>query len=187
MRTDRRHRPHSHRQHAHGLFHTRAPANCKDSAVAVGIVYHALSLQRYDLPSADAFGWGGIEAGVTTDSAQAASGLKIRDDGHYTEAGDGTCPAYEVIGGPQNLQMLVESGLVTTVEAYLDPPAPTFMTDRGVKLGDPEATVRKAPRESQRSMPSNSMFRRVAPSSWQAGPRVTLWQPYRPTDSPSGT
>ena len=122
------------------------------------------------------FGCGGIEAGVTMDSAQAASGLKIRDDGHYTEAGDGTCPAYEVIGGPQNLQMLVESGLVTTVEAYLDPPAPTFMTDRGVKLGDPEAAVRKAPCESQRSMPSNSMFRRVAPSIWQAGPRVTLWQ-----------
>ncbi|EXS70843.1 hypothetical protein CA262_19005 [Sphingobium sp. GW456-12-10-14-TSB1] len=90
------------------------------------------------------FGWGGIEAGVTTDSAQAASGLKIGDDGHYTEAGDGTCLAYEVIGGPKNLQMLVESGVVTTVEAYLDPPAPTFMTDRGVKLGDSEAAVRQA-------------------------------------------
>ncbi|MFM2278927.1 MAG: hypothetical protein RLZZ444_1158 [Pseudomonadota bacterium] len=90
------------------------------------------------------FGWGGIEAGVTTDSAQAASGLKIRDDGHYTEAGDGTCLAYEVIGGPKNLQMLVESGVVTTVEAYLVPSAPIFMTDRGVKLGDPETAVRKA-------------------------------------------
>lgn len=90
------------------------------------------------------FGWGGIEAGVTTDSAQAASGLKIRDDGHYTEAGDGTCLAYEVIGGPKNLQMLVESGVVTTVEAYLDLSVATFRTDRGVKLGDPEAAVRKA-------------------------------------------
>lgn len=90
------------------------------------------------------FGWGGIEAGVSTDSAQAGSGMKIRDDGHYTEAGDGSCLAFEVIGGPKNLQMLVESGEVTTVEAYLDPKAPIFMTDRGVKLGDPEAAVRKA-------------------------------------------
>ncbi|MCW3845971.1 DnaJ domain-containing protein [Sphingomonas sp. LB-2] len=90
------------------------------------------------------FGWGGIEAGVTTDSAQQASGMKIRDNGHYTEAGDGTCLAYEVIGGPKNLQMLVERGEVTTVEAYLDPAAPVFMTDRGVKLGDPESAVRKA-------------------------------------------
>jgi hypothetical protein len=90
------------------------------------------------------FGWGGIEAGVTTDSAQQASGMKIRDDGHYTDAGDGSCLAYEVIGGPTNVQMLVESGVVTTVEAYLDPKAPVFMTDRGVKLGDPESAVRKA-------------------------------------------
>lgn len=90
------------------------------------------------------FGWGGIEAGVSTDSAQAGSGMKIRDDGHYTEAGDGSCLAFEVISGPKNLQMLVESGEVTTVEAYLDPKAPIFMTDRGVKLGDPEAAVRKA-------------------------------------------
>lgn len=57
------------------------------------------------------FGWGGIEAGVTTDSAQAASGMKIRDDGHYTDAGDGSCLAFEAIGGPKNLKMLVESGL----------------------------------------------------------------------------
>ena len=90
------------------------------------------------------FGWGGIEAGVTTDSAQAASGMKIRDDGHYTDAGDGSCLAFEVIGGPKNLQMLVENGVVTTVEAAFDPAAPVFMTDRGVKLGDPEAAVRKA-------------------------------------------
>ncbi len=90
------------------------------------------------------FGWGGIEAGVTTDSAQQASAMKIRDDGHYTDAGDGTCLAYEVIGGPKNLQMLVESGVVTTVEAYLDPAGSVFRTDRGVKLGDPESDVRKA-------------------------------------------
>ena len=90
------------------------------------------------------FGWGGIEAGVTTDSAQLVSGMKIRDDGRYTEAGDGTCLAYEVIGGPKNVQMLVESGVVTTLEAYFDPAAPVFMTDRGVKLGDPESAVRKA-------------------------------------------
>jgi len=90
------------------------------------------------------FGWGGIEAGVTTDSAQRASGMTIRDDGHYTDAGDGSCLAYEVIGGPKNVQMLVESGVVTTVEASFDPAAPAFMTDRGVKLGDPEAAVRKA-------------------------------------------
>ena len=90
------------------------------------------------------FGWGGIEAGVTTDSAQAASGMKIRDDGHYTDAGDGSCLAFEVIGGPKNLQMLVESGVVTTVEAAFDPAAPVFMTDRGVRLGEPEAAVRKA-------------------------------------------
>ena len=90
------------------------------------------------------FGWGGIEAGVSIDSAQAASGMKIRDDGHYTEFGDGSCLAFEVVGGPKNLQMLVENGEVTTVEAYLDADAPTFMTDRGVRLGDPEAAVRKA-------------------------------------------
>lgn len=90
------------------------------------------------------FGWGGIEAGVTTDSAQRASGLKIRDDGHYTDAGDGTCLAYEVVGGPKNLQMLVENGVVTTVEAYLEPTGAVFRTDRGVKLGDPEFAVRKA-------------------------------------------
>jgi len=90
------------------------------------------------------FGWGGIEAGVTTDSAQAASGMKIRDDGQYTDEGDGSCLAFEVIGGPKNLQMLVESGVVTTVEAAFDPAAPVFMTDRGVRLGDPEAAVRKA-------------------------------------------
>jgi hypothetical protein len=90
------------------------------------------------------FGWGGIEAGVTTDSAQQASGMTIRDDGHYTDAGDGSCLAFEVIGGPKNLQMLVESGVVTTVEASFDRAAPVFVTDRGVKLGDPEAAVRKA-------------------------------------------
>lgn len=90
------------------------------------------------------FGWGGIEAGVTVDSAQRASGLKIRDDGHYTDAGDGTCLAYEVVGGPKNMQMLVESGVVTTVEAYLDSAGAVFRTDRGVKLGDPESSVRKA-------------------------------------------
>lgn len=90
------------------------------------------------------FGWGGIEAGVTTDSAQAASGMKIRDDGHYTDVGDGSCLAFEVIGGPKNLQMLVESGVVTTVEAAFDRAAPVFTTDRGVRLGDPEAAVRKA-------------------------------------------
>jgi hypothetical protein len=103
-------------------------------------------MPRHGLSGDDAnwMGWGGIGAGVTTDSAEQASGMKIRDDGHYTEAGDGTCLAYEVIGGPKNLQMLVESGEVTTIEAYLDPPAPVFATDRGVRLGDQESTVRKA-------------------------------------------
>lgn len=90
------------------------------------------------------FGWGGIEAGVTTDSAQQASGMTIRDDGHYTDAGDGSCLAFEVIGGPKGPQFLVERGVVTTVEAYLDPRPPVFMTDCGVKLGNPEAAARKA-------------------------------------------
>lgn len=72
----------------------------------------------------------------------ASSGLRIIDDGHYTDAGDGTCLSYKVVGGPENLRMLVEHGVVTTVEAYLDSEMPVFRTDRGVKLGDAEATVR---------------------------------------------
>lgn len=90
------------------------------------------------------FGWGGIEAGVTVDSAQHATGLKLRDDGHYTDAGDGSCLAYKVVGGPENLRMLVEGGVVTTVEVYADQGQPVFRTDRGVKLGDPESAVRAA-------------------------------------------
>lgn len=90
------------------------------------------------------FGWGGIEAGVTVDSAEHATGLKLRDDGHYTDAGDGSCLAYRVVGGPENLRMLVEGGVVTTVEVYAEKGQPTFRTDRGVKLGDPEAAVRAA-------------------------------------------
>ena len=88
------------------------------------------------------FGWAGIEAGVMTGPAEASSGLRIIDDGHYTDAGDGTCLSYKVVGGPENLRMLVEHGVVTTVEAYLDSEMPVFRTDRGVKLGDAEATVR---------------------------------------------
>lgn len=90
------------------------------------------------------FGWAGVEAGVTTDSAEHASGMRLRDDGHYTDIGDGSCLSYRVVGGPENLRMLVENGVVTTIEAYLDPKQPVFRTDRGVRLGDPEAAVRAA-------------------------------------------
>ena len=88
------------------------------------------------------FGWARIEAGVTTDSAELASGLRIQDDGHYTDVGDGTCLSYEVVGGPKNLRMLVENGVITTIEAYHDAKEPVFRTDQGVKLGDPESAVR---------------------------------------------
>lgn len=88
------------------------------------------------------FGWGGIEAGVTDSSAEASSGMRFKDNGHYTGAGDGTCLAYEVVGGPPNIQMLVEHGVVTTVEASFDPDLPIFGTDRGVRLGDSEKMVR---------------------------------------------
>lgn len=90
------------------------------------------------------FGWGGIEAGATTGSAERASGMTIRDDGHYTDVGEGACLAYEVVGGPGNLRMLVEGGVVTTVEAYLELKRPRFRTDRGIGLGDAESAVRKA-------------------------------------------
>jgi len=89
-------------------------------------------------------GWGGIAVGIAAESAEDASGMKLRDDGHYTDVGDGSCLAFEVVGGPKNLRMLVESGVITTVEAYADPSQPVFRTDRGVELGDPEAAVRKA-------------------------------------------
>jgi len=88
------------------------------------------------------FGWAGIETGVSTGSAQLASGLKIRDDGHYTDAGEGSCLSYEVVGGPKNLGMLVEQGNVTTVEVYRHKGMPNFETDRGVRLGDRESAVR---------------------------------------------
>ncbi|UYY57994.1 DnaJ domain-containing protein [Sphingomonas sp. S2-65] len=90
------------------------------------------------------FGWGGIEAGVTVDSAQHATGLQLRDDGHYTDAGDGSCLAYQVVGGPRNLRMLVEGGVITTVEVHAAPSQPVFRTDTGIRLGDPEAAVRAA-------------------------------------------
>jgi DnaJ domain len=90
------------------------------------------------------FGWAKIEAGATTDSAEHSSGLRIRDDGHYTDVGDGSCLSYEVVGGPKNLNMLVEGGVVTTIEAYLVAKQPVFRTNRGVKLGDPESSVRNA-------------------------------------------
>ncbi len=86
-------------------------------------------------------GWGGIEAGVTTDRAQQSSGMTIEDNGHYTGVGDGSCLEYAVVDGPPNLQMLVESGVVTTVEVSLNPKNPKFRTDRGVGLGDPESSV----------------------------------------------
>lgn len=89
------------------------------------------------------FGWAKIEAGVTTGSAERASLLRIQDDGHYTDVGDGSCLSYEVVGGPKNLRMLVENGVVTTIEAYHDPKEPVFHTNRGVKLGDPESAVRR--------------------------------------------
>ena len=88
------------------------------------------------------FGWAGIEAGVMTGPAESSSGLRIIDDGHYTDTGDGSCLSYKVVGGPENLRMLVEQGVVTTVEAYFDPKMPVFQTDRGVKLGDSEKAVR---------------------------------------------
>jgi hypothetical protein len=87
------------------------------------------------------FGWGGIEAGVSTDSAELASGMQIKDDGYYTGP---ACLSYEVVGGPTNLAMLVEQGTITTVSVRYDPKLSNFSTDRGVKLGDPEWAVRAA-------------------------------------------
>jgi len=77
-----------------------------------------------------------------TGPAESSSGLRIIDDGHYTDTGDGSCLSYKVVGGPENLRMLVEQGVVTTVEAFFDPKMPVFQTDRGVKLGDSEKAVR---------------------------------------------
>lgn len=90
------------------------------------------------------YGWAGIEVGATVESASQASGLTIRDNGQYTDVDDGICLGFEVVGGPQSLFMLVESGKISTVEAYSGNDAPIFTTDRGVSLGDPEAAVHAA-------------------------------------------
>ena len=73
--------------------------------------------------------------------------MNLRDDGHYTDVGNGSCLAYKVVGGPRNIRMLVENGNITTVEAFEMTGQPKFSTDRGVKLGDPESAVRAAYQE----------------------------------------
>lgn len=87
-------------------------------------------------------GWAGIKAGMTVEQASAASGLVLRDDGHYNTAP--ACARYEVVDGPQNVNMLVERGVVTSITAYWLDEGPMFMTDRGVGLGDTEAALRSA-------------------------------------------
>jgi len=79
-------------------------------------------------------GWAGIEAGMTVAMAQSASGLTIRDDGFY----DGGCRNYEVVGGPSEISILVEDGIVTSITAS----GGNFRTDQGVKIGDRESDVR---------------------------------------------
>jgi len=69
--------------------------------------------------------------------------MQLRDDGYYSDLGR-ECLSYEVVGGPKNVSMLVEHGVITTVEAYQMDGQPTFRTDRGVELGDPEHAVRRA-------------------------------------------
>lgn len=99
-----------------------------------------------------ASGWGGIRAGMTVDAAMRASGLSLQKPGHYDEAfadEPGTleaCNIYGLVGAPSNVSVFVEKGLVTSIGTDLskEPQAATFITDRGVKLGDPESAVRRA-------------------------------------------
>ena len=84
-------------------------------------------------------GLAGIEAGMTVAQAQAASGLRIRSDGHYDDIVDGDCRSYEVIGGPSDISMLVEDGKVTSLGTM----SADFKTDKGIRVGDSESKLRK--------------------------------------------
>ena len=83
-------------------------------------------------------GWAGITAGMNVATAQGASGLDLRDDGHYAEL-DYDCRSYNVYEGPEEISMLVEEGVITSIEVW----GPKFQTDRGIKLGDSEWLVRR--------------------------------------------
>lgn len=82
-------------------------------------------------------GWAGIESGMTVSRAKSASGLTIQNDGDY-DIVDYDCRRYEVVGGPSEISMLVEDGIVTSITAW----GKDFRTDRGVKIGDRESVVR---------------------------------------------
>lgn len=94
-------------------------------------------------------GWGGIEAGMTSAAASAASGLTLTTTGHYDgvaePAEDGTvaCNVYDLVGGPQAVSVFVEHGKVTSV-GIGGPGGAGFKTDRGVGIGDSEAALRRA-------------------------------------------
>lgn len=97
-------------------------------------------------------GWGPIRAGMTLEAALRASGLRLITPGHYDEffADEPerleSCNIYRLAGAPPNITLFVEDGIVTSIGAELSagPGGAMFRTDKGVGLGDPEGTVRRA-------------------------------------------
>jgi hypothetical protein len=78
----------------------------------------------------------------------AATGIVVKPDersaGTQEEQADAeACSIRGVVGGPENLAIFVESGVITSVGVSSDQGAPRFVTDRGVGLGDSEAAVRR--------------------------------------------
>jgi len=94
-------------------------------------------------------GWAGIEAGMTVAQAMAASGLQLEYPGRYDEAFADeparleSCNIHEIRGVGEAVSVFVEDGIVTSL-GFGGKGSGSFQTDRGIRIGDSEAKVRKA-------------------------------------------
>ena len=97
-------------------------------------------------------GWAGIEAGMRVRAAMRASGFSLQQPGHYDEAFSdepdrlAACNIHGLVGAPKNLSVLVENGVITSLSVgeEEDGSGVRFETERGIRLGDTEAALRKA-------------------------------------------
>ena len=97
-------------------------------------------------------GWAGIEAGMRVRTAMRASGFSLEQPGHYDEAFSDepdrlvACNIHGLVGAPKNISAFVENGVITSLSVgeEEDGSGVRFETERGIRLGDTEAALRKA-------------------------------------------
>jgi hypothetical protein len=121
-------------------------------------------------PGATSEGWGVLKVGMTRAEVVSAAG-----ETEGTPAPPSNCEEFHPRGAPAGMTVMIEQGMLTRIT--LSAPS-TLATDKGFKVGDPAAAVKKA----------YGSQAQVTPHKYSAAPAeyITVWSVKPPEPDPRG-